>query len=224
MTSRLCPLVGYLDTTLSCLSSRPLAQSSAPLHSAPLDPLTPRDASSPVPPAVPPGVGSGSNSESDPDPVVSDAASFATSCAAAVAIFSLASLQPIPGCSHHRCGTRVPRRLSATLRRNRFWGSARCRRDEGGNKSHSGGGNSQELIGGWRGRRRQRQRRRQERTRQRRRRRDRDRNWNRTQTPRQVGPRAALGRRRPWESVDPVGRSGVGQRIDLTGGNLCKPT
>ena len=91
-----------LDTTLSCLSSRPLAQSSAPLHSSPLDPLTPRDASSPVPPAVPPGVGSGSNSDSDSDsnsdPIVSDAASFAPACAAAA--FSLANLQSIPDCSH----------------------------------------------------------------------------------------------------------------------------
>ena len=77
-----------------------------------------------------------------------------------------------------------------------------------------------ELTGGWRGRRRQ--RRRQEQTRQRRRCQDLDRNRNRTQTICREGPRAAPGRRRPWGSVDPVGRSGMGRRIELTGGNLSK--
>ena len=50
-----------------------------------MEPLTPRDASSLVPPAVHPGVGAGSNSASDPDPGVSDTASFAPACAAATA-------------------------------------------------------------------------------------------------------------------------------------------
>ena len=101
-------------------------------------------------------------------------------------------------------------------------GICKVARDGGRHESHSGGGNSRELTGGWRGRRRQ--RRRQERTRQRQRRRDQDQNRNRTQTPRREGPRTAPGRRRPWGSVDPVGRSGVGRRIELTGGELSKTT
>ena len=98
-------------------------------------------------------------------------------------------------------------------------GSARWRRGVGGHGSHIGGGNSRELIGGWRGRRRQRQRRRWEQTRQRRRRRDRDRNRNQTQIPRQEGPRAAPGRRRPWESVVPVGWSGAGRGLSPSDSN-----
>ena len=38
------------------------------------------------------------------------------------------------------------------------------------------------------------------------------------------GPRAAPGGRLPWESVDPVGWSGVGQSIELTGRKLSKTT
>ena len=38
------------------------------------------------------------------------------------------------------------------------------------------------------------------------------------------GTTGAPGRRRPWESVDSVGRSGAGRRIELTGGNLSKTT
>ena len=86
-----------------------------PLHSAPLNPLAPGDASSLVPPAVPPGVGSGS--ESDPDPVISGSALFALPCAAAL---SLSDFQSMPVCSHHLRGTRVPRRLSATSQRPRI--------------------------------------------------------------------------------------------------------
>ena len=67
-----------------------------------------------MPPTVQPGVGDGSDSASDPDPGVSDAASFAPAYAAAAAAFSLANLQSITNCSHHGCGTRAPRRLSAT--------------------------------------------------------------------------------------------------------------
>ena len=91
---------------------RPFVQSSAPLHSGPLDPLAPKDASSVVPPAIPPGVVS--VSESDSDPVSSGSASFSPSCAAAL---SLADFQSMPVCYHHLCGTRVPRRLSTTSQR-----------------------------------------------------------------------------------------------------------
>ena len=90
---------------------------STPLHSDPLDPLAPREASSPVPPVVPPGVGSGSESDSYPNPVISGSASFDPPCAAA---FSLADFQSMPVCSHHLRGTRVPRRLSATSHSSRI--------------------------------------------------------------------------------------------------------
>ena len=94
---------------------RPFGKSSSPLHSAPLEPLAPRDASSPVPPAVTPGVVSGS--EPDSDPINSGSASFSPSCAAA---FSLADFQSMPVYSHHLRGTRVPRHLSATSQRPRI--------------------------------------------------------------------------------------------------------
>ena len=93
----------------------PFGQSSAPLHSVPLEPLAPRDASSPVPPAVPPGVVSGSDSNSDP--VSAGSASFSPSWAAA---FSLVDSQSMPVCYHHLRGTRVPRRLSATSQSSRI--------------------------------------------------------------------------------------------------------
>ena len=44
--------------------------------------------------------------------------------------------------------------------------------------------------------------------------RDRERKRIRNQPPRRGGPRAAPGKRRPWESVVPVGRSGAGRRIE----------
>ena len=82
---------------------RPFGLSSALLHSAPLEPLAPRDASTPVPPAVPPGVVSGSKSDSDP--VSSGSALFSPSCDSA---FSLADFQSMPVCSHHLRGNRAP--------------------------------------------------------------------------------------------------------------------
>ena len=89
--------------------TRPFGLSSALLHSAPLEPLAPRDASSPVPPAVPPGVVYGSKSDSDP--VSSGSASFSPFCSA---VFSLAEFQPMPVCYQHLFETCAPRRLSAT--------------------------------------------------------------------------------------------------------------
>ena len=82
------------------LSEQP--QSSAPLHSSPLEPMAPSDASSPAP---------------VPDPGVSVSSAGAPACsavAAALSPLSLASFQSIPDFSHHRCGTRVPRRRSTT--------------------------------------------------------------------------------------------------------------
>ena len=66
---------------------RPAPLCATPLHSSPLKPLAPRDASSPVPLAVPSGV-STLNSESEPV----NAGSTASSVAAA---FSLAPLQSL---------------------------------------------------------------------------------------------------------------------------------
>ena len=37
--------------------------------------------------------------------------------------------------------------------------------------------------------------------------------------PHRVGPRAAPGRRRPWEPAAPVEQSGAGGGIDLSGGD-----
>ena len=93
------------------------SQSSAPLHSAPLDPLAPRDASSPVLPVVHPLVVAGSETTPVPNPGVSVSSAVSPTCSAAAAAlypFSLASFQSMPDCSHHRSGTRVPRRRSAT--------------------------------------------------------------------------------------------------------------
>ena len=82
------------------------------LHSAPLEPLPPRDASSPVPLAVPSGV-----SASDSESVSVNSGSAASSVASA---FSLYPFQSIPVCSHHRLGTRAPVRLSAFSQRSRI--------------------------------------------------------------------------------------------------------
>ena len=124
-----------------------------------------------------------------------------------------------------RARTLVLRRQNTVrnlLRHDQFWGSVRWKIGGRGHESHSDGGSSRESIGGWRGRRRQRQRQRlrREQTRQRRRHRDWDRKRNQTQPPLRGGPRAAPGRRRPWESVVPVGRSGSGRRIELIGRGL----
>ena len=75
------------------------------LRPAPLEPLTPRDASSPVPLADPSVV---SVSASDSEPVSINAGSVASS---ATSSFSLAPFQSIPVCSHHCLGARVPGRL-----------------------------------------------------------------------------------------------------------------
>ena len=93
-----------------------MSYSSSPLHSAPLEPLAPRDASSPVPPAVPSGVSAlGSESE----PVNSGYAASAASSSFAAA-FSLAPFQSIPVCSHHLLGTRSPGRLTNPSHRPRI--------------------------------------------------------------------------------------------------------
>ena len=102
---------------LKCLFER--SQSSAPLHYAPLGPLAPRDASSPVSPVFHPLMGAGSESAPAPDPGVSISSAVAPACSAAAAAaafspFSFASFQSLPDCSYHRCGTRVPRRRPAT--------------------------------------------------------------------------------------------------------------
>ena len=84
-----------------------MTYSSAPLHSAPLEPLAPSDSSSPDP-----------FSESDNSVssvvVVVPALSVAvlSPAASALLLFSCASLQSIPVCSHHIWGTRVPPRLT----------------------------------------------------------------------------------------------------------------
>ena len=84
--------------------------SSAPLHSAPLDPLAPRDASSPVPPLAP------SIASSDSESVT---ASVPRSAAAASAL-SCAPFQSIHVCSHHLRATRAPGRWVAFLHRSRI--------------------------------------------------------------------------------------------------------
>ena len=92
-------------------------QSSAPLHSSPMEPLDPSDASYPVLPVFHPLVGDGSEPAPVPNPGVSISSPGDPTCsavAAAVYPFSLASFQYIPDCSHHRCGTRVPCCRSAT--------------------------------------------------------------------------------------------------------------
>ena len=91
-----------------------------PLRSTPLNwscLLAPRDASSPVPPTVPPGVAaSGSESE----PVKSGSAASASLSPSFAAAFSLAAFQSIPVCSHYIIGTCVPGCLSATSHRPRI--------------------------------------------------------------------------------------------------------
>ena len=83
---------------------------------APLDPLAPRDASSPVPPAVPPLASSVSDSESVN---VFGLGSAATSDVA-VSALSRAPFQTITVCSHHLRATRVPGCLVAFSHRTRI--------------------------------------------------------------------------------------------------------
>ena len=73
------------------------------LHPAPLDPLAPRDASSPVSPTAPSIVSSVSDSKSDHVFVPGSAAAYV-----AVSSLSCAPFQSIPVCSHHRWATRAP--------------------------------------------------------------------------------------------------------------------
>ena len=73
------------------------------LRPAPLDPIAPRDASSPVPPTVPSIVSSVSDSESV-KAFVPGSAAYAASA------LSRAPFQSIPVCSHHRRDTRAPGR------------------------------------------------------------------------------------------------------------------
>ena len=86
------------------------------LRPAPLEPLAPRDASSPVPHAVPSGV---SVSDSESNPVNSGSAASAASSSVAAA-FYLAPFQSIPVCSHYLLGTRAPGRLTAPSHRPRI--------------------------------------------------------------------------------------------------------
>ena len=85
-----------------------MTYSSAPLHSAPLEPLSPSDSSSPNP-----------FSESDNSvsgvvvAVPAVAVSVLSPAPSALSLFSRASLQSIPVCSHHLWGTRVPPRRTA---------------------------------------------------------------------------------------------------------------
>ena len=97
--------------------SLPDSQSSAPLHSTPLEPLAPRDASSPVLPAAPPSV---AVLESESEPVNSGSSAIASSSPFFVAAASLAAFQSIPVFYHHLLGTRVPGRLSVTSHRPRI--------------------------------------------------------------------------------------------------------
>ena len=86
------------------------------LRPAPLDPLAPRDASSPVPLAVPSRVSAlGSKS----DPVNAGSAAPAASASVA-ATFYLSPFPSIPVCSHHRLGTRAPGRLTSPSHRSRI--------------------------------------------------------------------------------------------------------
>ena len=86
------------------------------LRPAILEPLAPRDPSSPVPLAVPSGV---SDSYSKSDPVNAGASASAASSSVAAA-FSLVPFQSIPVCSHHLLGTRAPGRLTAAFHRSRI--------------------------------------------------------------------------------------------------------
>ena len=84
------------------------------LRPAPLEPLAPRDTSSPMPLAVPSVVWA---SASDSKSVSVNAGSAASSTASA---FSLAPFQLIPVCSHYRLGTRAPGRITSFSHRSRI--------------------------------------------------------------------------------------------------------
>ena len=90
------------------LHSAPLR--STPLHSAPLDPLAPRDASSPVPHTAP------SIASSDSESVTA----YVPSSAAAASALSRATFQSTPVCSHHLQATRAPCRLVEFSHRSRI--------------------------------------------------------------------------------------------------------
>ena len=98
----------YLPTMFpACSLSRLIYHpSSAPLHSAPLDPLAPRDYSSP--PMSPFDSPSDSSSDSVSDLVVDSAARF------------FAPSRSIPACSHHRRDTIAPGRQVAFSHRSRI--------------------------------------------------------------------------------------------------------
>ena len=91
------------------------SQSSAPLHSTPLEPLAPSDASSPVP-------------FPDPDVSVSVvtvvvpafASVYVSPAAFDRSLCSRAIPQSIPGCSHHLWGTRAPPRRSVSSQSTRI--------------------------------------------------------------------------------------------------------
>ena len=89
--------------------------SSAPLHSAPLEPLDPSDSSSSPDPV----------SESDDSvagvvvAVPAVAVAVPSPSASAFSLRSRASFQSIPVCSHHLWGTRVPPRRSVPSQRAR---------------------------------------------------------------------------------------------------------
>ena len=89
------------------------------LRPAPLEPLAPRDASSPVPHAVPSGV---SALDYESEPVNSGSAASAASAAysSVAAEFSLPPFHLIPVCSHHLLWTRSPGRLTAPSHRPRI--------------------------------------------------------------------------------------------------------
>ena len=92
-----------------------MTYSSAPLHSAPLKPLVPSDSSSPDP------FSESDNSVSGVADVVPAGSAVVLSPAASVlSLFSRASLQSIPVCSHHLWGTRVPPRRSVPSQRARI--------------------------------------------------------------------------------------------------------
>ena len=88
---------------------------SAPLHSAPLEPLAPSDSSSPDP-------FSDSDNSVSGVVVVIPAVSVAvlSPAASALSLFSRASLQHIPVCSHRLWGTRFPPRRSVPSQRARL--------------------------------------------------------------------------------------------------------
>ena len=85
------------------------------LRPAPLDPLAPRDASSPVPLTVP-SVVSASASYSE----YVNAFAPGSAASAAASAFSMAPHQSIPVCSHHCLGTRATGRLIAFSHRSRI--------------------------------------------------------------------------------------------------------